>query len=68
MEAYDNFPGVYDDISCSQEVNHAVLAVGYGTQNGKEFWLVKNRYTSFCILYRLYGHFIRYTTHQIRLF
>ncbi|XP_019714561.1 cathepsin S-like, partial [Hippocampus comes] len=34
--------GVYDDSSCSQEVNHAVLAVGYGTQNGKQFWLVKN--------------------------
>ncbi|XP_049585369.1 cathepsin S, ortholog2, tandem duplicate 1 [Syngnathus scovelli] len=34
--------GVYDDASCSKSVNHAVLAVGYGTQDGKQFWLVKN--------------------------
>ncbi|XP_061144220.1 cathepsin S, ortholog2, tandem duplicate 1 isoform X1 [Syngnathus typhle] len=34
--------GVYDDASCSKSVNHAVLAVGYGTLDGKQFWLVKN--------------------------
>lgn len=34
--------GVYDDPRCTQEVNHGVLVVGYGTLNEKDFWLVKN--------------------------
>ncbi|XP_027869192.1 cathepsin S-like [Xiphophorus couchianus] len=40
--------GVYDDASCTQNVNHAVLAVGYGTLDGQDYWLVKNSWgTSF---------------------
>ncbi|XP_040474724.1 cathepsin S [Falco naumanni] len=34
--------GVYDDPRCTQEVNHAVVVIGYGTLNEKDYWLVKN--------------------------
>lgn len=38
-------PGVYYDESCNAEnINHAVLAVGYGTQKGTKHWIIKNRY------------------------
>ncbi|XP_062453555.1 cathepsin S-like [Rhea pennata] len=34
--------GIYDEPRCSQTGNHAVLVVGYGTSDGKDYWLVKN--------------------------
>lgn len=43
------FTGVYNDVSCTQKVNHGVLAVGYGTLNGQDYWLVKNRYRTFLV-------------------
>ena len=34
--------GVFDSVECTTQVNHAVLAVGYGEENGQKYYQVKN--------------------------
>lgn len=39
--------GIYYDPKCdNRNQNHGVLLVGYGTANGVDYWLVKNRFLS----------------------
>jgi C1A family cysteine protease len=34
--------GVYVDPRCTQNINHAVLTVGYGQLQGQDYWIIKN--------------------------
>lgn len=40
--------GIFSDSACvktaSSKVNHAVTIVGYGTENGKDYWIVRNQW------------------------
>jgi len=58
--------GVYDDMKCKGHTDHSVLVVGYGVEDGKKIWIVKNSWgTSWGL--DGYVHFLRGTdiTHGI---
>lgn len=39
---YSYKSGVYSNTNCGTSVNHGVIVVGYGTENGVDYWLVRN--------------------------
>lgn len=44
FQAYQS--GILDSTKCGTRLDHAVLTVGWGTENGQEYWLVKNSWNT----------------------
>ena len=38
--------GIFDNAACGTNLDHAVLLVGYGVENGTEYWLMKNSWNT----------------------
>lgn len=44
MQFYMCLTGIYEEPRCNaNNLSHAVLLVGYGSEDGQDYWIIKNR-------------------------
>jgi cathepsin H len=50
MDDFEDYEsGIYSNSTCPNgpmDVNHAVVAVGYGTERGMDYWIIKNSWST----------------------
>ena len=53
LDTFVNYQsGIYYHTRCSKDnITHAVLIVGYGTENGMDYWLIRNSWVIFEFLH-----------------
>lgn len=62
MQVEFYFAGIYDEPACNpNNLSHAVLLVGYGSEGGQDYWIIKNRselYTERLVWHCIELHFL----------
>lgn len=41
--------GIYSDSNCYSNEKHAALVIGYGSEKGVDYWILKNSWVNWCI-------------------